>query len=136
LLHQVGDLFELNVKLRCQNVNMVSIIYQALHETRLSMRYEAKFLNTERHILILIACNVIDVILVSYSGITKFEYDRGLTDLTEALLSSNFGLSSYFRPKTRIEKSVQGERKMHGNTIFVTSCRPCRHVVEQVKLIH
>lgn len=54
---------------------MVCIIHQALHKTRVSMQYEAKFLNTERHILILTACNVIDVIVVSYSEITKFEYD-------------------------------------------------------------
>ena len=54
---------------------MVFIIHKALHETRLSMQYEAKFLHTKRHICILTACNVIDVILVSYSGITRFEYD-------------------------------------------------------------
>jgi hypothetical protein len=113
---------------------MVCIIHQALHKTRVSMQYEAKFLNTERHILILTACNVIDVIVVSYSEITKFEYDWGLIDLTEALQSSNFGLSSYFMSQTRIEKPVQSERKMHGTTIFVNSCRPCGQLVERAKL--
>ena len=34
MLHQVGDLFELNVKLRCQKVNLLGAVHAELEGTR------------------------------------------------------------------------------------------------------
>jgi hypothetical protein len=36
--------------------------------------------------------------------------------------------------ETRIKKPVQSERKLHGTTILVTSCRPCGQLDERANL--